>query len=66
MFAWIHLQRKHLYHKREEEAKQLPVTTENTLHKIGNPVRDKLNILSLHAVVFKNKIPKVTFVLLKT
>lgn len=38
MFAWIHLQRKHLYHKTEEEAKQLPVTTENTLDKIGNPV----------------------------
>ena len=41
------------------------VTTENTLDKIVNAVRDRLNILSLHAVVFKNKIPKVTLVLLK-
>lgn len=33
------------------------VTTENTLDKIGNAVRDRLNTLPLHTVVFKNKIP---------
>lgn len=43
----------------------MPVTTENTLEKIGNVVHDILNILSLHTVVFNNKIPKVTFVPLK-
>lgn len=44
----------------------MPVTTENTLDKIGDAVHDTLNILSLHTAVFKNKIAKVTFVPLKT
>lgn len=45
----------------------MPVCTENSLDKIGNILRDSLNILSLIPVDFKteNKIPEVTFVLLK-